>query len=160
MIEKIAYDKGYRINVVGQVISPQGKIRKLKVGHAGYLIFNIADGQRRQPVLVHKLASHQWYGPCPDGMEVRHVNGNKLNNSQENLIYGTHQENMLDIPPEIRYRSAKIGARVVRKLSQDEAEELRKDRDDGMNYKQLMNKYSLAKSTVSYIVNKKTYQEE
>lgn len=35
-------------------------------------------------------------GPCPDGMEVCHNDGNPENNRVENLRYGTRSDNMRD----------------------------------------------------------------
>lgn len=35
-------------------------------------------------------------GPCPDGMEVCHGDGDHMNNRLSNLRYGTHTENMAD----------------------------------------------------------------
>lgn len=45
---------------------------------------------------VHRLVAAAFLGPCPEGMEVRHLDGNKVNNRAENLAYGTHRENVLD----------------------------------------------------------------
>lgn len=41
-----------------------------------------------------------WYllkGEIPDGFEVRHIDNNPLNNHIENLVLGTHQDNMYDL---------------------------------------------------------------
>ena len=36
-------------------------------------------------------------GPCPDGMECRHRDGNVKNNDFKNLIWGTHKQNAQDM---------------------------------------------------------------
>ena len=41
-----------------------------------------------------------WYllkGEIPEGFEVRHIDNNPLNNHIENLVLGTHQDNMYDL---------------------------------------------------------------
>jgi hypothetical protein len=45
---------------------------------------------------VHKLVALVFLGPRPDGLETRHLDGNPLNSSVTNLVYGTRSENMLD----------------------------------------------------------------
>lgn len=45
---------------------------------------------------VHSLVALAFYGPRPHGMEVRHLNGDQLDNRVVNLKYGTHSENELD----------------------------------------------------------------
>ena len=46
--------------------------------------------------LVHRLVAAAFLGPCPDGQEVLHGNGQRLDNRLENLRYGTRQENVMD----------------------------------------------------------------
>lgn len=45
---------------------------------------------------IHSLVALTFIGPRPDGMVVRHLDGDKLNNRTSNLKYGTHSENVLD----------------------------------------------------------------
>lgn len=66
---------------------------------------------------------------------------------------------MMDKSLEDRKWLAMIGARTQRKLSEEEVQQLRNDRNAGFSYSKLMAKYNIAKSTVSYIVNKYTYKD-
>lgn len=58
-------------------------------GSNGYLTM-AADGRR---YLVHRLVAAAFIGPCPDGFEVSHNDGNLLNCRAGNLEYMTHADN-------------------------------------------------------------------
>jgi hypothetical protein len=45
---------------------------------------------------VHRLVLEAFVGPCPDGMETRHLDGNPSNNCLSNLQWGTVGENTED----------------------------------------------------------------
>jgi hypothetical protein len=45
---------------------------------------------------IHILMLEAFVGPCPTGMECRHLDDNKLNNALDNLKWGTRSENMRD----------------------------------------------------------------
>jgi HNH endonuclease/NUMOD4 motif len=66
----------------------------------GYLAVTLAQSNRRQTRLVHQLVCEAFCGPRPhDGTrpgEVRHLDGNKLNNLAVNLRWGTSLENAAD----------------------------------------------------------------
>ncbi len=53
-------------------------------------------GTKKQ-VYVHQLVLGAFVGPCPIGMECRHLDGNPSNNFLSNLRWGTHLENMEDM---------------------------------------------------------------
>ncbi len=50
----------------------------------------------RRNCRVHQLVMRAFVGECPEGMEVRHLNGNHADNRRVNLQYGTRLENNLD----------------------------------------------------------------
>lgn len=66
-------------------------------------------------------------------------------------------DNTLDMPKAVRVSKNRKAARVLRKLSDSDIEELGAKRAKGATYAELMLGYGLAKSTLSYIVNHKTY---
>jgi hypothetical protein len=93
-----------------------------------------------------------------EGFVVRHLDGNTFNNSKSNIAIGTLTDNQMDISKEIRIHRANTGAAFVRKFDFNTVCNIRKDRMSSMSYRELMKKYSIKKSTLSYIVNRKTYQ--
>lgn len=45
---------------------------------------------------IHVLVAAAFYGPRPEGLVVRHLDGDNTNNRKSNLRYGTHAENSED----------------------------------------------------------------
>lgn len=66
------------------------------VRKGGYLGGNLSHDGERINFEVHVMAAEAWHGPRPSGMQVRHLDGNKLNNDPTNLAWGTFSANMLD----------------------------------------------------------------
>lgn len=63
----------------------------------GYIKITLRDENNKpRTLLLHQLLMLTFVGLCPDGKEVRHYDDVKSNNSLENLIYGTHKENIAD----------------------------------------------------------------
>lgn len=79
--------KGQRIK--GQVLAPNAMPN-------GYLMVSMYRGSKRKAVTIHRLVMEATHGPCPDGYEVCHRNGQSNDNRRANLYYGTRSENNLD----------------------------------------------------------------
>jgi HNH endonuclease/NUMOD4 motif len=62
----------------------------------GYLFVLLCkDGQRTRG-RVHQVVAGVFHGPRPDGLVIRHLDGNSTNNAASNLTYGTASENAQD----------------------------------------------------------------
>lgn len=72
----------------------------------GYRHVSARSRPGNQTPAVHILVAEAFHGPRPPGMEVRHLNGVKLDNRAENLRWGTDSENMLDIVRHGNHHSA------------------------------------------------------
>jgi hypothetical protein len=53
------------------------------------------DGKfRRHSISVHRVVQEAFLGPCPEGLETEHLDGNKANNAFSNLLRMDHSENV------------------------------------------------------------------
>jgi hypothetical protein len=63
----------------------------------GYLrITTCVAGKKASPIGVHTLVLITFVGPCPNGMECRHLDGNPANNVIGNLEWATPSVNAKD----------------------------------------------------------------
>ena len=150
-LTRIAYDRGYRVNKDGGVISPTGRNLRLKKSTYGYLYFHIRLGNKFRNIYCHKLCAFQKYGEIAFSADcIRHLDGNKENNSHSNVEIGTALENLLDIPIEQRsHRSAKY----------HNIDEIKSYYDKTGSYKQTMDMFNIpSKGTLHFILNKRLRQ--
>lgn len=94
------YEGRYEVSDYGRVRSLlRGAPRVLRTDpdRNGYLRVRPADVTgRKRATMVHRLVLNAFVGPCPDGQEGRHLNGNNQDNRLTNLAYATHSVNILD----------------------------------------------------------------
>ena len=83
-----------------------GRVRRRETGvvlkpwkHAsGHLYLKLAVGGRKKSFQIHRLVAIAFIGDPPTPRhEVRHLDGNPLNNSLGNLAWGTRMDNMIDL---------------------------------------------------------------
>lgn len=93
------------------IVSSEGRIRRLtpapgtwpgryikthlnaKIGYQQVILHREAQAKTFR---VHRLVCEAFHGPPPEGHEVRHLNGDRLDNRRENLAWGTRKENAAD----------------------------------------------------------------
>ena len=94
------YEQFYEVSNFGQFakILPDGRqIRKLNIC-TPYVSVSVKslNGKPQKSLYIHKLVAKVFIGERPDGLVIRHLDGNKFNNRVDNLAYGTVEQNTKD----------------------------------------------------------------
>ena len=152
----MAHRKGYRVTEEGKVVNAVGRFRKCQVktsnGDARF-VFNIAIGGGEVfPVLVHKLQGFQKFGDAmfAPSVQVRHLDGDALNNRTDNIAIGTPSDNAMDRHPVARQLHAQKGNRGKGAACEATWSSISLDHQEGMGYKKLRAKYGVGLSALSY----------
>lgn len=124
----------------GRVLKPAGSKRD------PHLFVVLGHGAPGSP--VHQLVARAFLGPCPPGCEVRHLDGDPLNNRTDNLAYGSRTENILDV--------FRIG-RAWRKLTAEQALEIRRRRDSGERGVDLAREFGVSQSIICAIKKRRIF---
>ena len=112
----------------------------------GYVVVNIARYGKRQPYLVHRLVAETFLGPCPEGMECAHKDGNRANPSLANLRWATPKQNNSD---KVAHGTHLSGSKIANsKLSDEDVAAIRSDR---RSQKLIAADFSISQSQVSRI---------
>lgn len=86
----------YEVSNYGRVKSNwygKSKIRVQKKGSHGYFYVTLCDPGKQRVKLIHRLVLETFIGECPDGMEGSHLDGDRLNNCLDNLVWETRPDN-------------------------------------------------------------------
>ena len=86
----------YLVGTDGSVISEHtGKLKEPQ--QAGiYVRYGISRDGKQHWLFAHRLVLLAFRGPCPPGMQSRHLDGNGKNNELSNLCWGTPKQNRAD----------------------------------------------------------------
>lgn len=90
------YEGLYRVSNHGNVYSIRSKKLLRPRERAGYYRVVLQDDGVTAQYFIHRLVLETFVGPCPAGMECRHLNGDRIDNRVENLAWGTRQQNAYD----------------------------------------------------------------
>lgn len=122
----------------------------------GYLQVSVVlSCGRITSVSSHRLIADAFHGKCPDGFQVRHLNGNNADNRPENLQYGTAKENAMDRKFHGTYKSGESHPNA--KLTNSQADEIRNMRKCGYKVKDIANKFNVSKPTIDSIIYNRSY---
>jgi hypothetical protein len=106
---------------------------------------------------VHRLVLIAFIGPCPDGMEGCHEDGNPGNNRLSNLRWGTHQSNQQDMR---RHGRTKIGESSPNaKHTVEEVLAIRLDIKNGVKPSIILQTYKLPRGTYYAIRDRHTWKD-
>lgn len=157
-----AYIDGYRV-VGDEVISPYSSKPIKLIISGGYYKFSYKrfdDGKSRPIVWVHRLVALQKYGSklFDLGVQVRHLDGDRLNFLQSNIAIGSQSENMFDIPEDQRKKRSVNGiiacSRATRRWTNREIEQIRKRHQEVRSYSIVMKEFNISsKGALHYILH-------
>jgi len=149
---------GYECSNLGQVRSFK-RSNEAKVlaqhpicGSGGYMGIRLyaANGIRKM-CYAHILVLETFHGPRPK-FQARHKDGNHLNNRDDNLVWGTSAENILDRE---RHRKHQNTSKV---LGLEKAREIR-EQYHKQTQEQLAKAYGVTARTIRAIFSQKVYKE-
>lgn len=120
----------------------RGKVLRPGIASNGYPTVALNSETRT----VHSLVADAFIGPRPDNHQIRHLNGNRLDPTKNNLCYGTVTENALDV--------ARHGRRS---LSPRTVTEIRHAIRRGETLADIGRRYGIFYQQVGYIRDSKQY---
>lgn len=90
----------YEVNSNGTIFRNSKSKKQSKIvldthhSESGYYKTMICRSGKSKRIMIHRVVAECWYGPCPDGYQVDHIDRNSRNNDYRNLRYATHSEQM------------------------------------------------------------------
>ena len=140
----------YQVSSHGRVIGPRGKyLRPNPVNKSGHLRVNLSNVRT---ALVHRLVLEAFVGPCPDGMQCWHNDGDPTNNRLENLRWETPSN--ISKGRFLHGASLKGEANPRAKLTEDDVREIRQSKS---RHADIAAQYGISKGAVSMIKNRKIW---
>ena len=128
-----------RYKIVNECWEWQGKINQ-----SGYGVLNIRENGKKTDVLVHRESYRLLKGEIPDGMCVLHKCDNPACINPEHLRIGTNKENTQDCVKKGRFCNGHLRAKASGKLTEDQVIEIREMNKNGINKKEIMEKFGIS----------------
>ncbi len=99
---------------------------------------------------MHRLVLEAFVGPCPEGMQCRHLDGNRSNNHIDNLAWGTPKENCADRG---RHGNDYIGeGNPNAKLKEKDIPVIRKLAQEGMYQREIGKKFGVGRRAIGAVL--------
>lgn len=157
---------GYHVSASGEIYSSKSS-KIMSLGWCGkylQIAFTNLGDKKVYRYLVHRLVADVFIGPCPDGMEVCHMDGNPHNNNVNNLKYATRKENAQH---KFVHGTMPMGERnLAAKLTGEEASIIRSEYVPGKHgvtsphsLRGLAAKYGVGMTAIRNVVKGKTWRD-
>lgn len=131
----------------GKTFQLKGRVLKPTKTNSGYLQINLTQNHHR--FYVHRLVAQYFIGHLNEGLQVNHLDGNKLNNRAENLQICTPSENVIHSYEKLNHTKHNL------RLDRETAQSIRFEYSKGkISQKALAQKYGVSVMVVNRIINK------
>lgn len=152
---KDVLDWPYKASNLGRVVrtvkvtgTRAGKPIKGGKSKLGYSIICLSDAPRKKCVTRHGLIMLVFCGPTPEGMEIDHIDGNRLNNRLDNLRFVTPSENINGAVA----RGHRGHKRWNAKLTDEIVREIRLAKTVGIKASAIADQLGVSQSTVFHVL--------
>ena len=137
----------------------RSKILKVGSGKTSpYLVTNLCINNVAKKYLIHRLVAMSFLPNWESDCEINHIDGNVYNNNINNLEMCTRKENFKhSIDNKLKNDSGQFSSNA--KLSNIDAERIRKLNALGVMQKDLATVFNVHKQTINNIVNLITYRQ-
>ncbi|MBO1748912.1 HNH endonuclease [Stenotrophomonas indicatrix] len=141
----------YWVSDAGQVWSERtARLLKGLMSRDGYKKIHLSTGGVCAQRFVHRLVADAFVDGF--GQQVRHLDGDKLNNSCENLRWGTCKENILD-----KWKHGKMPHGMSHHASKFSVDQVRQIRESSDSSTSLAARFGVSRSAVSAIRRRVSY---
>lgn len=120
---------------------------------SGYLRVTLAIKGGEKVEKVHKLVGLAFHGPRKDGQQMRHLDGNKTNNTPGNLAWGTSEENTADKFIHNTLARMPGEANPSHKLTTIDVIAIRRMHSNGQSSVDLARQFGMSQSMIRYIIS-------
>lgn len=130
-----------------------GVYRKMSVNRFGYIQIALTANGKRENRDAHRMVLESFVGPCPNGMECCHANGDSTDNRLPNLRWDTHYNNNQDRK---RHGNYSVGSKHhAAKLNETDVTEILHSSLSGVK---LASRFEVHPSTISDIRKRKIWK--
>ena len=148
----------YTISKEGVLKNPQGKIVG-SYNRQGYQKIQVTICGKARDVFTHRLQAFNKYGKelFKKGIQVRHLNDIKKDNSWDNIALGTAKDNLHDRGEEAIKAAQKKATEASKKYNDKKVLEIKKfHKENNNSQKTTMQKFNISSTgTLWYILNKR-----
>jgi hypothetical protein len=150
----VGWEPWYEVSNLGRVRrigagkgATVGMVVKPGPAGCGYLKHKLShSGGKGVDVYVHHMVAAAFLGPCPEGLERDHINGDRIDNRAENLRYVTPAVNRAS-------RHLGRGSTHYRSLfTETQVDEMRRLDSQGIHYRDIAEMFKAKAGTVWAIV--------
>lgn len=157
------YEEWYKVSNHGRVMSfkrwPDGRLKKPSQIRSGYFTVGFTRRGITKTVYVHQVVAEAFIGPCPEGMQINHIDGDKANNRAENLEYVTPRENLKHAKDELGMPIWQTGEKhPLSKLTEKQVLEIRSKYPKGnITLRELAEKHGVSTATISSVLQRHSW---
>jgi hypothetical protein len=136
----------------------KGMLRNKEMCKNGYVRYSLCVGNKKVQFSAHRLVAKAFIPNPKNKPDINHKDSNRGNNFVGNLEWATEKENIQHALKLGRYdHTRKKGEEHhMSVLTKEKVLNIREDRKS-LTFREIAKKYSISKSTVQQIINKKTW---